>query len=74
MDHIKDSKIETLNDLRFFFATEGEVATFLFKKTSIPDVERMISRVRAAGHAIRQQASLRESVESRHRRLGRQVG
>ena len=31
MDYIKNCKIETLNDLRFFFANESEVATFLDK-------------------------------------------
>ena len=57
MDYIKNCKIETLNDLRFFFANESEVATFLDKAQSIPDIELMTSRVRAAWHAIRQQAS-----------------
>ena len=65
MEYIKHCKIETLNDLRFFFANESEVATFLSKKETIPDLELMTSRVRAAWHAIRQQASLRESDKSK---------
>ena len=65
MDHIKDSKIETLNDLRCFFASEGEVEALLSKSEEISDIELMTSRIRAAWHAIRQQASLRESNKSK---------
>jgi hypothetical protein len=65
MAYIKERKIETLNDLRFFFAGESEVAAFLAKKTEIPDVDLMTSRVRAAWHAIRQQALLRETDKSK---------
>ena len=32
MDYIKHCKIKTLNDLRFFFANESEVATFLSQR------------------------------------------
>jgi hypothetical protein len=63
--HIKESKIETLSDLRFFFASESEVATFLSKEGSIPDLELMTARLRAAWHAIRQQASMRETDKSK---------
>ena len=65
MTYIRKRKIENLNDLRFFFADESEVATFLSKETSIPDIDLMTSRVRAAWHAIRQQALLRETDKSK---------
>ena len=65
MTYIRKRKIENLNDLRFFFADESEVATFLSKETSIPDSDLMTSRVRAAWHAIRQQALLRETDKSK---------
>ena len=48
MAYIKERKIETLNDLRFLFANESEVATFLSKQPKIPDIELMTSRLRAA--------------------------
>jgi hypothetical protein len=59
--HIEESKIETPNDLRFFFASESEVATFLSKEGGIPDLELMTARLRAAWHATRQQASMWET-------------
>ena len=65
MAYIKERKIETLNDLRFLFANESEVATFLSKQPKIPDMELMTSRLRAAWHAIRQQALLRETDKSK---------
>ena len=58
---IQESKIETLNDLRFYFAAESEVGTFLAKKEGIPDVALMTARLRGAWHAIRQQAIASES-------------
>ena len=58
---IKDNKIETLNDLRFMFANENEVESFIAKSKQLPEPALMTSRLRQAWHAIRQQATLREA-------------
>ena len=65
MAHIKENKIETLNDLRFMFASEDEVATFLSKVKELPQKELMTSRLRQAWHAIRTQATVREADRSK---------
>ena len=52
---IKAAKIDTLADLRFYFAEEGEVEKFLTNAAEkVDDPKLQTSRLRGAWHAVRQ--------------------
>ena len=65
MAAFKASKVDTLTDLRFIFANEEEAGAYVKAISNLSDVGIMVARVRHMWHAIRQQASVRESCKSR---------
>ena len=66
-DLIISSGIMNLEEFRFYFVKEEEVATFLAKITDYdaPDRRLMETRLRRAWHAVRQHGILREADRSR---------
>ena len=65
MTAFKTSKADTLTELRFIFASEEEAGAYVKAISGLEDVSIMVSRVRHMWHAIRQQASVRETCKSR---------
>ena len=65
MAAFKTSKVDTLTELRFIFASEEEAGAYVKAISNLADVSIMVARVRHMWHAIRQQASVRESCKSR---------
>ena len=65
MAAFKASKVDTLTELRFIFANEEEAGAYVKAIRDLADVGVMVARVRHMWHAIRRQASVRESCKSR---------
>ena len=65
MTAFKASKADSLTELRFIFASEEEAGNYVRAIKDLEDAGIMVARVRHMWHAIRQQASVRESCKSR---------
>ena len=72
----KASKVDTLADLRFAGANEEEAGDYVRAIDKLENVAIMVARVRHMRFAIRQQASVRESLQVQGGRgiLGRHAG
>ena len=65
MTAFKESKADSLTELRFMFANEEEAGNYVKAIKDLEDAGILVARVRHMWHAIRQQASVRESCKSR---------